>query len=699
MKKNSLLFLSILFIIILCSCGDKYDCPVTSTISPDGLIQINFILKDGIPLYSIKYNNTILLDNSKLGFKFQNATDMETNFKIVNIVKKVIDDRWKPIFGTVDHIRNHCNQMTIVLEEKTALQRKMTLVFRTYNDGIAFRYIIPKQKNLNKVNIMSEETEFNFVKNHECWWIPANYDSYEQEYNTTSLAKMDSVNTPVTMKTDQGLYLSIHEADLTNYAGMTLVPNPNKKFGLQCDLVPWADGVKVKCQTPIISPWRTIQITPKAGDLLTSNLILNLNEPCKLDDTSWIKPMKYIGIWWGLHIGRDSWIAGDKHGATTKEAKRYIDFANKNSFNGLLIEGWNTGWESWGEDDNFDYVTPYEDYDLQEVTDYARKKNVEIIGHLETGGSVPKFESQIDSAFTLFKKLGIDAIKTGYAGKIRPVGEHHHGQYMVNHYRSVVKKAAKYKIMVNAHEPIKATGIRRKYPNMLTREGARGMEYNAWSKGNLPEHTTIIPFTRLLGGPMDYTPGIFDLTFNNYKKEYRVWTTKAKQLAYYVLLYSPMQMAADLLVNYEDDPAFKFIQDVPVTWNETKVLEAEIGDYLIMARRYGDEWFLGGITDEYPRSFEIKLDFLEANKKYIAEIYSDAIDTDMLKNPGSIDITKCIAYKHYTLQASLSTSGGIAVRFRPFDNKTNNNFVDLSYFNKYSKDKIKVYNKLEIYKR
>jgi alpha-glucosidase len=478
------------------------------------------------------------------------------------------------------------------------------------------------------------------------------------------------------MRTKQGLYISIHEAALTDYAGMMLARAGGESFdplgGIQygTSLVPWPDGSKVAGHTPFKTPWRTIQIATWPGGLVESSLILNLNDPPDPEifkDTSWIRPMKYIGIWWGMHIGKYTWHTGPRHGATTENAKLYIDFASKHGIPGVLIEGWNTGWDRWGQEGAYDHVTPYDDFDLDEVVRYGRQKGVSIIGHHETGGDVPTYERQIDFAFRLYRDAGISAVKTGYAGKIRPSGQHHHGQWMVNHYRMVVEKAAKYQVVLDVHEPIKPTGLSRTYPNMMTREGARGMEYNAWSEGNPPEHETILPFTRMLAGPLDYTPGIFDLTFDEYKPQNRVRSTLARQLALYVVLYSPLQMAADLIENYEGKPAFDFIAEVPVDWDETRVLNGEIGDFVTIARRSGESWYIGSITDEAERVLTARLSFLQSGTTYRARIYADTPDTHWETNPTGIEIRDELVDAGTILTLQLAGAGGQAISITPVE--------------------------------
>lgn len=555
--------------------------------------------------------------------------------------------------------------MTVKLKETTALHRELNVVFRAYDDGIAFRYLLPEQTNLGEFSISSEETEFSFNQDHSSWWIPANYDSYEANYKHSSLSEITAVNTPITLKTAKGYYLSLHEAALTNYAGMTLIKKPQQSFTLTSDLVPWPDGVKVKGKTPFQSPWRTIQIGRTAGALIESNLIENLNEPNVIEDTSWIKPMKYVGIWWGMHMRKYTWEQGEKHGATTENTKQYIDFAKEHNIGGVLVEGWNKGWETWHTGvsvQNFTHA--YDDFDLADIAAYGNKNNVALIGHHETGGNIPLYEQQFEKAMALYQQVGVHAIKTGYAGKMIPEGTYHHGQFMVNHYRKVLELAAKHQIMLNVHEPIKPTGIRRTYPNMMTREGARGMEWNGWSDGNSPEHTVTLPYTRLLAGPLDYTPGIFNLKFDP-QGQYRVHSTLAKQLAMYVVLYSPMQMAADMIENYADQPAFAFIEQVPVSWDETRFLQGEIADYISIARRKGEQWFIGSMTDEQPRNYPIDLDFLSLDTYYVAKVYADSFETEFNTNPTAVSIGEYLVRKGDSLAIVLASGGGQAVHFYP----------------------------------
>ncbi len=653
--------------------------------SPDGRIQVTFVLEGGVPYYAVSHSGEDVIKPSKLGFIFKDAEPLNQNLTVVESKLDSLDETWTQPWGEVEEIRNHYNELRVSLEETTEAHRKMTVVFRVYDDGLGFRYELPEQDNLSDFQIMDEETEFVLAGNHQAWWVPAYRDNRYEYLHTQSPVSflsedLQAVHTPLTMETADGLFLSIHEANLTDYASMTLAGSDNNT--LLCDLVPWSDGVKVKASTPHQTPWRTIQIAENAGDLITSYLILNLNEPNKLEDVSWVKPGKYVGIWWGMHIDKYTWSSGAKHGATTENAKRYIDFAAKYGFPGVLVEGWNLGWDGdWTKyGKRFDFTTPYEDFAIEELSAYAAAKGVALVGHHETGAAVVNYEQQLEDAFAFYRDLGINTVKTGYVGwgqgikrrneKGNLVGlEWHHGQYMVRHYRKVVETAARYQIMLDVHEPIKDTGIRRTYPNMMTREGARGQEYNAWDVegGNPPEHTTILPFTRMLAGPFDFTPGIFDLFFEEYRPNNRVNTTLAKQLALYVVIYSPLHMAADLPENYEGHPAFQFIVDVPVDWQDTKVLHAEIGDCVTIARqdRNSEDWYIGSITDERERTLETPLTFLEAGKEYVAEIYADAADADWESNPSSIDIYEALVDSNTVLNLRLTPGGGQAIRIRP----------------------------------
>lgn len=633
--------------------------------SPDGSLRVRFLLKDGVPYYNVTRKGQSVLFDSKLGFVLKDIPSLDKDFDIKGSKKTSFDQTWTQPWGEVKSIRNHYNQLTVELQEQTAKKRKVTVEFRVFDDGIGFRYEIPQQSNLTDFVIMDELTEFALAHDYNAWWIPAYGEEMDSEWlyrhNMVSELK-EATFTPITLE-QQGLpFISIHEAALMNYAGMNLSNVGGQK--LRCDLVPWSNGDRVQATAPMKTPWRTIQIADKAEDLITSYLILNLNEPNVLGDVSWIKPGKYNGIWWGMHLNQNTWQTGPKHGATTENVKKYIDFASKHHLSGTLAEGWNEGWEgNWAVDGNFSFTKAYPDYDIAELSRYAKAKNVSLIAHHETGGNIKNYDRQMEDAFKLLQQHDIHSLKTGYVNKL-PNGEHHQGQFMVRHYQKVLETAAKYHVMLDVHEPIKDTGLRRTYPNMMTREGARGTEYEAWSTGNPPSHTTILPFTRCLGGPLDYTPGIFDIQFKN-ESNFRVHTTLAKQLALYVVIYSPLQMAADLPENYEGKPAFKFIEDVPTDWETTKVVNGKIGEYITTVRkdRNSGSWFLGSITNEQARTLEVKLDFLSPGKKYNAEIYQDGGDADVNSNPLSIDIHSQEVDSSVTLRLKLAPGGGAAIRF------------------------------------
>ena len=654
--------------------------------SPDGSIHVFFGLIDGVPYYAVRRDDMDVILPSKLGFTFLIDAPLDSNFSITSSQQTSFDETWTQPWGEVKDLRNHHNELRIELTETSAKPRTLILVFRAFDDGVGFRYELPEQPFLDDIQIMKEETEFALSGDHSTWWIPAFQNNrYEYLYRNTSLSQLsrsaaNGVHTPLTMQTADGLYLSIHEAALLDYSSMALQADGN--LVLRARLFPWSDGVLVKGQTPLKTPWRTIQIVEKPGDLITSYMILNLNEPNKLGDVSWVHPQKYIGIWWGMHLGKWTWSEGPNHGATTENTKAYLDYAAKYGFDGVLVEGWNEGWNGdWvAGGDRFNFTASYPDFDLNYLAAYANTLGVRIIGHNETGAAIANYESQMDEAFVLYQSLGIDTVKTGYVGYgqgVKRYDEHgnlvglewHHGQFMVEHYQQVIETAARYGIMIDAHEPIKDTGLRRTYPNFMTREGARGQEYNAWdgAGGNPPDHVTILPFTRLLSGPMDYTPGIFDLSFNQYRPGNQVNHTLAKELALYVVIYSPLQMAADLIENYEGNPAFQFILDVPVDWNETRILNAQIGDYITTVRkkRDSDEWFLGSITDENPIILGASLDFLTPDVLYVAEIYADGVDADWKTNPYPIAISKALVDSKMVMRLDLAPGGGQAIRFYP----------------------------------
>jgi alpha-glucosidase len=657
-------FIILLFTYSFANSGKRKDRPVELS-SPDQLVQLQFVLKDGIPFYNVSYRNKPVVKDSRLGFVLKDLPALDKDLKIATAIKSSFDETWTQPWGEVKKIRNHYNSVVITLEEQSNLKRKLVVEFRVFNDGLGFRYEIPQHPHLKNFVIMDELTEFSLANDFSSWWIPAYGTEMDSEYlyrNTMLSEVKEKIFTPVTFESNDDLFVSIHEAALIDYAGMALENKGN--LTLKADLVPWANGNRVEASAPMRSPWRTIQLATTPGELVTSCLILNLNEPSKLDDVSWIKPGKYNGIWWGMHLARQTWEGGPNHGATTENMKSHIDFASKHKLSATLAEGWNEGWEGdWTVSGNFSFTKPYADFDLAELSRYAKEKNVGLIAHHETGGNVKNYERQLEDAFKLCQQYGIQRLKTGYVNK-RPSGEYHQSQFMVRHYHKVMETAARYKVMLDVHEPIKDTGLRRTYPNMMTREGVRGTEYEAWSDGNPPAHTTILPFTRGLAGPIDYTPGIFDILFQN-KSTFRVHTTLAKQLALYVVIYSPMHMAADLPENYEGHSAFKFIEDVPTDWDETRIINGAIGKYVTTVRkdRNSSDWYLGSITNEEARTFDVKLDFLKPGKKYKAEIYQDGKDAHVETNPLPVDISTRDVDASSVLPLKLAAGGGTAIRF------------------------------------
>lgn len=670
--------------------------------SPNGKLKLQFLLNDhGQAGYLLSYNNTKIIDSSWFGFEFQQEAALIGHLQIESVKHNTVDTSWEMPWGEKRLVKEQYHSMDVALREIDNEKRNMIVSFKLFDDGLGFRFSFPTENPEKETIIMEELTEFQLTGNHEVWWQPGDWDIYEHLYNHTKLNKIDAigkrnhpnlaqtyipynaVNTPVTMKTADGLYLSFHEANLTDYADMTLKVD-TAQLKLQSGLV-GSDrlGYKVKRTGSFSTPWRTIQISETAGGLIDSDLIVNLNEPNKIGDVSYFKPTKYVGIWWDMHLGSKTWdysslqdmnsFSGGKphgkHGATTEYAKELIDFAAENNIGGILVEGWNTGWEHWiGFEDRegvFDFVTPYPDYDLAEVVRYGKSKGVELIMHHETSAAPRTYDQQMDTAYKLMQALGIHAVKTGYVGKIIPKGEYHHGQWMVNHYRRAVELGAKYQIAINAHEPIKATGIRRTYPNAISREGLRGQEFNAWSTdgGNPPNHLPTIAFTRMLAGPIDYTPGIFNIKLKPYKPDNQVNTTLAQQLALYVVIYSPIQMVPDLKQYYEGHPAFQFIRDVPADWEQSKVLSGEVGEYVAIARqdRHSDNWFIGAITNEEARDMQLKLDFLPEGKTYVAHIYHDGADAHWNDNPSSYAIIEQEVDRDAFIDLHLAPGGGAAI--------------------------------------
>lgn len=662
MVKRIYLYLALCLLVMSCSNSGKL-----SVESPDKNVKVSFELPDNRPVYSVGFKGKEVILPSAMGFTLKDKEALSGNFSIAGSQTSSVDETWEQVWGEKQFIRNNYNELKIDLVRNGDDKQQMSIVFRVFNDGVAFRYIVPEQSALDEFVIMDELSEFNMAGDHNAWWIPAYDDQrYENLYSNTPISQMDTVHTPVTFETADGLYLSIHEAALVDFASMTIASRANNQ--LKADLVPWADGDRVKTKAPMQSPWRTISIAEKPGDLITNYMVLNLNEPNQLDDLSYIKPSKYIGIWWGMHIGKYTFWESPNLGATTENSKMYIDFASKHGIPLLLIEGWNKGWTpAWYENrmHEFSFTQSVDNFDLKEVVEYGNQKGVKLIGYHETGSNLVSYLDQIDAGFALYRDMGIHDIKIGQVGSRLNMKEWHHGQFGVNYYRYVLKKAAEYKLAVNFHEPIKDTGERRTYPNMMTREGARGMEYDAWSEGNPPSHLAILPFTRLLSGPMDFTPGTFDILIEQgYGR--RVHTTVAKQLATYVVVLSPTQMMSDLPEYYEGNPAFQFLLDVPVDWFDTQVLNAEIGEYVTMVRRdkHSDDWYLGSLTNEKARDFEVTLSFLEEGRKYLAQIYADGDNADLEANPTEVKISEIEVDKNTVLPIKLVGGGGQAIRFK-----------------------------------
>jgi alpha-glucosidase len=655
--------------------------PVTQTVasasSPSGTLKVDVTLNpEGRVGYQVSRLGKPVIGESRLGFLFTDAPEMLRNFQLAGQSTRSFDETWEEPWGEYRTIRNRYNELTVSFDEKNWLKRRMTVVFRIYDDGFGFRYELPSAPNFTHANIADELTEFNVVEPGTAWWDEAlEWNREEYLYRRTPIDQIGTAQTPLTIRTDSGLHLSIHEAALVDYSGMDLRRVHDGL--LKATLMPSSTGPKVSRDLPLATPWRVVMIAPDAPSLYKSaQIILNLNEPNKLGDVSWVKPMKYVGIWWAMHLDQATWNSGPKHGATTANAKKMIDFAAKNGFGGVLIEGWNKGWDGdwFGRGFDFSFTEAYPDFDIAEVARYAKAKGVEIIGHHETAGNIANYEKQLGPALDLYQKLGIHAVKTGYvadAGGIQALGldgkihfEWHQGQVMVNHHLKVVTEAAKRHITVDPHEPVKDTGLRRTYPNWVSREGERGMEYNAWGEPkNPPEHEANLIFTRMLSGPMDFTPGILSLKGKN---NTQIPSTLAKQLALYVVIYSPIQMAADLPENYAANPkTFQFIKDVAVDWDDTRMLAGEVGDYAVIARKAkgSSDWFLGAVGDEQERRFDVPLSFLDPGRRYRAEIYRDGDDADYRSNPRSIVIEQRTVTAGDRLAIRIAPGGGVAGRF------------------------------------
>lgn len=665
-KPEKILFF--LFLILITGCEKKTANVVSS---PNQKISLEAILEEGNLFYTVSRNQQTVINKSRLGFVLKEG-NFDRNFKVEHVEHSSFNETWEQPWGEEISVVNNYNEMTVNLIEANATQRKLKVVFRVFNDGIGFRYEFPEQENMKNFVIMDELTEFAIADGGTSWSFPAfdGTEYYEALYKASPVSELKTtVATPLTIEVRDDLYLAIHEANLTDYAAMNLTPTdlPNV---LKVELTPWSTGEKVFAKAPSVSPWRTVIITDNPGDLILSRLMLNLNDPSRIEDTSWIEPGRYIGIWWGMHMEAYTWYMGPKHGATTTNTKRYIDFAAKHGFSGVLVEGWNKGWENdWTkEGDKFSFTEAYPDYNLSELSKYATERGVRLIGHHETGGATKNYETQLEDAFALCRKMGINSVKTGYVGPLLDGKERHSGQYGVRHYRKVIETAAKYHVMIDNHEPVMPTGLQRTWPNLMTQEGVRGQEYNAWSRdgGNPPDHTVIIPFTRGLAGPIDFTPGIFNYD-NPVYPQTRPRTTRAKQLALSVVLFSPLQMAADMIENYEGFPEFEFLMSCPTTWSKTVVPESKIGEYVTFARRDrdSDSWFVGSITNANEREMNLPLSFLKEGITYKAKIFKDAPEAHYNDNPYIITIEEIEVNKDSILKLWQAPGGGTAIIIEP----------------------------------
>ena len=697
-------FSLLLRFLLLCCCLSAYAAQAEEIQSPNRNLKLNFSLgAEGVPTYSLTYKGRPVIKPSRLGLDLKEGPGLADGFAVTSSTTSAFDESWNPVWGEVKTIRNHYTGLTVTLTQ-AATKRTMLLHFRLFDDGLGFRYDFPKQPNLDYFVIKEERTQFALAGDHKAFWLPGDYDTQEYHTTTSKLSEVrglmkkavtpnasqttfspTGVQTPLMLKSQDGLYINLHEAALVDYAAMSLDLD-DKNMVLESHLTPDARGDKGYLQTPALTPWRTIIVSDRAGDILESKLVLNLNEPTRYKDVSWIKPIKYVGVWWEMITGRSSWSYTDEgnikldsfdyakakpngtHAANTANVKRYIDFAAKHKLDAVLVEGWNVGWEDWfgkHKDYVFDFVTPYPDFDVQELHRYAASKGIKMMMHHETSGSIRNYERHLSAAYQFMADNGYNSVKSGYVGNILPRGEYHYGQWMNNHYLYAITEAAKYKIMVNAHEAVRPTGLSRTYPNLIGNESARGTEYESFG-GNNADHTTILPFTRLIGGPMDYTPGIFETRISAYnpKNKSFVHSTLARQLALYVTMYSPLQMAADLPETYEKySDAFQFIEDVAVDWDDTKVLEAEPGDYITIARKAkgkGD-WFVGSTCDEQGRTSAIDLGFLDAGKRYVATIYADRKDAHYEKNPKAYVIRKTEVSSKTRLSQYCAPGGGYAI--------------------------------------
>jgi alpha-glucosidase len=665
-----------------------------SVYSPDKRLEVKFNVINGLATYEVFFKNKAIIRPSRVGFLINKQSLSEVLYAFGDSVShinvpKTTDNTWKPLFGESSVIEDHYNQIEIPLIQLKSPTYVYYIIIKVYNEGIAFRYNFPEQEYLKQFTITDELTEFNFANDYNTWWIKDDGSYYEQIFQKTALSKVNKIYTPVTITGCDSLFLAIHQAALIDYAAMSLVRAENDPLSLKCDLSPWPDGSKVKTSAPRNTPWRYVLISDKLSDIVESRIILNLNDPCRYDDVSWIKPQKFNGIFWGMHTRRWTWKEGPLHGATTAHAKKYIDFAASHHIDAMLMEGWNKGWETWmaGDSSVQNYTKACDDLDMQQVVFYAKQKGVEIIGHHETGANIPMYESQMSNAFRYYSQLGIHSVKTGYAGTMIPRDWNRHGQQMVNHYQSVVDTATKYHIMIDSHEPIIPTGLCRTYPNWMTGEAVMGLEWCNFDPFP-PSHLTTLTYTRSLAGPFDFTLGVVKLKGDSLQPWLRVNTTLANQLALYVVFYSPMQMVADLPEHLEHNKSLDFIEKVPVTWDESHLLQGRIGEYTLMARRKGNDWYLGGITNETCRTLNIPVNFLTAGKNYIAEVYSDTIGTDWYNTPEIIEAEKYSLGMHDTIKVAMAKGGGVAIRLTPVEATVNSNLPPIMRFNKQQKAKM-----------
>ncbi len=646
--------------------------------SPDGTLTLDLkVSPEGSLYYMVKHKGVAIVDSSHLGLKCKEF-ELGRTAEVKKVERSQTDETWQTVWGEESEIRNHYNEMRVELEEKEATPVSYALVFRIFDDGVGFRYEVQGQEALDSITVMDELTEFALAEDGVAWSIPWDHEYYEHLYTPSLVSRLDTVCSPLTVKLTDSCYVAIHEANLTDYAAMNLRVAEGTR--LASWLTPWQSGEKVFSSAPMQTPWRTMIVTDSPGNLMLSRLMLNLNEPCAIEDTSWIEPQRYIGIWWAMHRKTHTWASGPQHGATTANTKRYIDFAAENGYGGVLVEGWNEGWDGdWTkEGEKFSFTKPYPDFDIEEITRYAASKGVRLIGHHETGGAAANYERQLDSAFAMCKRLGINSVKTGYVNRLLDNKELHSSQYGVRHYRKVIETAAKYNVMIDNHEPVMPTGLQRTYPNLMTQEGVRGCEYDAWSPdgGNPPEHTVTIPFTRCLAGPVDYTPGIFN--YDNPVPPYtRPQCTLAKQLALALVLYSPLQMSADMIENYEGRPEFEFLKRCPTNWALTVIPEARIGEFLTVARkdRESEDWYIGAITNANSHNSKIKLDFLSPGVDYTAKVFADGKDADYKENPYAVDIYETPVDRDSTLDLTLANGGGAAVILTPVKPAAANNLT------------------------